>query len=61
MDNFLYSTLHSNSVEFEYNVECKKLSILPLSRGETLKNLEKELKKNKYLSFTFPLWKENYK
>ena len=26
MDNFLHSTLHSNSTELECNVECKKLS-----------------------------------
>ena len=74
-DNYLHSTLHSNTIwlpnvgsqtlgshiVFECNVECKKLSTVPRRRGQTLKNLEKELKKNKRLSFKFPLWKEIYK
>lgn len=45
-------------IEFECNVECKKSSSLPERRGEILKRLEKELKKYKYLSVTFRLWKE---
>ena len=45
-------------IVLECNVKCKKLSIVPWRREETLEILENELKKNKWLSFKFPLWKE---
>ena len=42
--------IYGSHIVFECNVKCMKLSIVPWSRGDTLENLEKELKKNKWLA-----------